>query len=378
LRPRRASSKVQRARIIMQTAASAPSIWSLMLQRSTQRSKLRVLLNGVLEDLYDTVPVQQQQQQRIREAASFDHQTSWSSSKLTSVRRTTASSRSSHTTSRGSSITEAPTSTASHVRRTPPMASSAPSMAEQQLQLGEKLSWLEAKQPVVTLSTQKSSAEPADSDPSSSRTTTGSTENAQAEAAPTAELLPDASMYVAETPSTSSVMASSLQPTQRDTKQSGVVMREVPEEATSPRSGSHTSVASTDPEPAAQDETRAAAPDTATALSQHSSSPMSTGVDPPVQCCDAIASDGFELKWHRICFECHGELSGTAYMLNDRSYCSEKHRLVASRREYFASRSKPGISRSQSDEEQLRGRPPRTVITPSPSSGLLATYKTWM
>lgn len=130
------------------------------------------------------------------------------------------------------------------------------------------------------------------------------------------------------------------------------------------------------------DETRAAAPDTATARCEAELGPLALqslalqGVkcDP----CDAI-EDFPTMKWHRVCYECGGALNGTSYMLNDRAYCSEKHRLVASRREYFASRKGSGITRSQSDEQHLRqNRQLPPAIPASPSSGLLAMYKTWM
>ncbi|KAL1495166.1 hypothetical protein AB1Y20_017031 [Prymnesium parvum] len=84
--------------------------------------------------------------------------------------------------------------------------------------------------------------------------------------------------------------------------------------------------------------------------------------------------------WHQTCAECGECLHGPSYMLNDRAYCSERHRLVASRREYFASRAKnSGISRARSDEAGLitSGHAPKAVSS-SPSCGLLSQYKTWL
>ena len=94
------------------------------------------------------------------------------------------------------------------------------------------------------------------------------------------------------------------------------------------------------------------------------------------------------VKWGRKCAECSEEIDGAAFMLHDRAYCCERHRLVASRRDFFARKS-TGIERTRSDETDVQ-RPMHRAESVEPlaatggyalcagTSGLSAKYPSWL
>ena len=393
-------------------ASSQPSLWSMVLQRSTHHSKLRVLLSGVLEEKIreSPKPLGGRATDVHTRFAGGPQQVSWSASKL-------AASSSEHARlggARYASATEL--RKPSHVERTG---------AVDTKRWGDKVEQQE----------KESAAAAAEEDSSSFKSTgtsideRGTTPTASvASALESIALQDDASScksvlgraggehapsdaaestccadgaagtdLCVETPSTMAVAAASLKKVWEEDAQQQQMWRQRAD-STQPTGGASSSTASEVAHAVADDGATAHSPSSCS-----SSSPEMTGAapclpstqicQPATQVCqvadlapasaDACGKQEApeSVPWHRLCFECGGGLDGSAYMLNDRAYCSEKHRLVASRREYFATRAKAGysqgVSRSQSDETQLRCRP-ATVMPPSPSYGLLAQYKTWM
>ena len=392
--------------------SSQPSLWSMVLQRSTHHSKLRVLLSGVLEEKIREAP-----KPAVGRAADMPAQTrfagrqqaSWSATKL-------AASSSEHTrmgVARYASATELRKS--SDTQFTSAGDATRRGVVAHAIGEEEEKAVSQAELDASSFKSTGTSVDERGTTPTASVASAlesiclqdgASCKSVLGRAASAAETPPsddiaepeccadgvaDADVVAEETPSTIAVLSQTLkkvweadleQETQRRLRECGGEATQATQATLEGGAGSSSATAM-------------AHSSSCGSSSSHGSSPEMTGAAPSLpstQVCrmadlappsaDDVCGnvEPESAPWHRLCYECGGVLDGSAYMLNDRAYCSEKHRLVASRREYFATRAKAGyregVNRSQSDETQLRCRP-ATVMPPSPSYGLLAQYKTW-